>query len=215
MLLLALMMVGALAVLLVAPDAVRSLFQTARERPQWSTTGEGFTYYSWFFGYYYPGLAAVYVLGIVLLIRRFGNPGLFVLCSFLPLLAAHVWIFTGRVEMRYIFYILPYFFIGASFALERPLRRLSRLVAAQWRKGSRAVAALLLLGTLSAAGLFTASWLRESRDLLRWGYGPNWKTVAPTLQGLDDACVVSSVVSSVDFLGLSTKLTTKLTTKIY
>jgi hypothetical protein len=54
------------------------------------------------------------------------------------------------------------------------------------------VVVLLLLGTLFAGSLFTTPWLRESRDLLHWGYGPNWKTVAPTLRGLDDECVVMS-----------------------
>jgi hypothetical protein len=190
--LLVLMMSGALAVMAIAPNTVSWLIETARTRPHWATTGDGLGYYSWFFGYYYPGLTAVYILGIVLLIRRFGRPGLFVLCSFVPLMTAHVWFFTGRVEMRYIFYILPYFFIGACFALERVFRRLLRLVAAEWRRGSRAVAVMVFLGIVSAASLFASSWLRESRTLLRWGYGPNWKTVAPTLKGLHEECVVMS-----------------------
>jgi hypothetical protein len=189
---LALMAAAGIVALLAAPGLVAKLLSTARHRPDWATTGDGFSYYSWFFTYYYTGLTAVYLLGIALLIRRFGRPGAFVLCSFVPLMAAHVWLFTGKVEMRYIFYVLPYFFIGACFALERVLRRLLRRVADEWRDGSNLVAFCLVLGIVSAAGLFTWSWLRESRDLLRWGYGPNWKTVAPTLQRLGDQCVVLS-----------------------
>jgi hypothetical protein len=187
-----LMTVAGIAVLLGAPEFVANRLSLAHSRPAWSTTGDGLSYYSWFFSYYYAGLTAVYVLGIVLLIRRFGKPGVFVLCSFVPVLAAHVWVFTGRVEMRYIFYILPYFFIGACFALERVFCRLLRLVAVEWRRRSKVVATALFLGTVCASSLFAWSWMSESRDLLRWGYGPNWKTVAPELRQLSDECVVMS-----------------------
>jgi hypothetical protein len=187
-----LMTVAGIAVLLGAPEFVANRLSLAHSRPAWSTTGDGLSYYSWFFSYYYAGLTAVYVLGIVLLIRRFGKPGVFVLCSFVPVLAAHVWIFTGRVEMRYIFYILPYFFIGACFALERAFCRLLRLVAVEWRRRSKIVATSLFLGTVCASSLFAWSWMIESRNLLRWGYGPNWKTVAPALRQLSDECVVMS-----------------------
>ena len=54
------------------------------------------------------------------------------------------------------------------------------------------MATCLFAGILLAANLFVWSWYRESRDLLRWGYGPNWKTVAPTLQRLGEECVVMS-----------------------
>jgi hypothetical protein len=191
-LVLALMTAAGVVVLLAAPGFITKLITMARHRPEWATTGDGFSYYSWFFTYYYTGLTAVYVLGIALLIRRFGKPGVFVLCSLVPVMATHVWLFTGRVEMRYIFYILPFFFIGACFALERGLRRLLRMVADEWREGSKLLATCLVAGIVSAASLFSWSWLRESRDLLRWGYGPNWKTVAPTLQRLGDECVVMS-----------------------
>jgi hypothetical protein len=191
-LVLALMTVAGLCVLLGAPGFVSRLLVLAHDRPAWATTADGASYYSWFFSYYYSGLTAVYLLGIVLLIRRFGKPGVFVLCSFVPLMAAHAWIFTGKVEMRYVFYILPYFFIAACFALERVFRRLLRLVAVEWRRRSKAVATVLFVGAVSASSLFAWSWLRESRDLLRWGYGPNWKTVAPTLRQLRDECVVLS-----------------------
>jgi hypothetical protein len=186
------MTVAGISILLVSPAFVAKLLRTARYRPEWATTGDGFSYYSWFFDYYYTGLTAVYVLGIALLIRRFGKPGVFVLCSFAPLMAAHLWFFTGKVEMRYIFYILPFFFIGACVALEWLLRRLLRCVTVEWRRGSKVVAVCFFAGIVYAASLFTWSWLSESRDMLRWGYGPNWKTVAPTLQGLGEECVVMS-----------------------
>ena len=191
-LVLALMTVAGILIWLVAPGFVRKLLSMAQYRPEWATTGDGYSYYSWFFNYYYTGLTAIYVLGIALLIRRFGKPGVFVLCSFVPLMAAHIWFFTGKVEMRYVFYILPFFFIGACVALEGALRRLLRFVTVEWRRGSKVMATCLFAGILSAASLFTWSWLSESRDLLRWGYGPNWKTVAPSLHGLGEECVVMS-----------------------
>jgi hypothetical protein len=180
------------AMAIAAPGAIRELVALAKERPEWAAGESAFSFFSWFFLYYYPAFTFVYLLGAVVLVRRYGKPAAFVLCSFLPLMCAHMGFFTGKVEERYIFYILPYFFIGACFVIEGALKPILQTIAGEWKKQSRTFALLVALVSVPAASLFAHPWLRESRDMLRWGYGPNWKTVAPTLAALAGECVMMS-----------------------
>ncbi len=171
-----------LAVWLVLPSVAAKLLAVARERPPWAPDISAYRLYSWFFLYYYPAFTFTYLLGAVLLIRDHGKPGWFVFCSFIPLLAVHVLLYTGRVEDRYLFYFLPYFFIAAGYVVELALRPLVRAIAGEWRTRSRAVAVVMCLAALPVPLLFTTTWLGESKSMLTYGYGPNWKTVAPVLK---------------------------------
>jgi len=191
-LVLALIAGGALAVWFAVPWIVDWLVIAARERPPWAQTTPPFTYYSWFFTYYYPAFTFLYPLGAALLVRDHGRRGWFVVASFVPLLVAHVIFFTGRAEERYVSYLLPYFVLGAGYAIQLAAAALGRMIAAEWRRGARVLAALLLLAALPGTGLLAHTWFRESMNLVRYGYGPNWKTVAPVLRALPaDAVLIS------------------------
>jgi len=190
--LLALLVVGAFAVWRLAPTFVAMLFRVARERPAWSSTMPAGEFYWWLFFNYYPAFTCCYLLGTVLLIRRYGRRGVFIACAFLPLMFLHVVAFTGRVEERYVSYLLPYFLIGACYLVEVMLRPFARHVAAEWRGGSRVIALSTALALAPVPFVFAHSWLRETKNLLQWGYGPDWKTVVPTLEELTEKSVVMS-----------------------
>jgi hypothetical protein len=183
---------AALALWLAAPHLVRWLAAAARERPPWAAATPAFPYYSWFFTYYYPVFTFLYLLGAVLLVRDHGRRGWFVVASFVPLMIAHVILFTGRVEERYVSYIFPYFVIAACYAIQLALKPLFATIAAEWKRGAKATAVLLCLAALPLPNLVAHTWLHESATLLRYGYGPNWKTIAPVLHALPaDAVVIS------------------------
>lgn len=183
---------AALALWLAAPQHVRWLVAAARERPPWAATKPAFQFYSWLFTYYYPAFTFLYLLGAVLLVRDTGRRGWFVLASFVPLMIAHVVLFTGRVEERYVSYIFPYFVLGACYAILLAVKPLLATIAAEWKRGAKAMAVLLCLAALPVSNLVAHTWFRESVNLVRYGYGPNWKTVAPALRALPPDAVVMS-----------------------
>jgi hypothetical protein len=190
--LLVLLIAAGIAVKFLAPGFVQMLVTMARERPPWASAMPAGDFYWWMFLHYYPEFTLCYLLGALMLSRRYGRPGVFVVCGFVPLMIAHVVAFTGRVEERYISYLFPYFVIGVGYLIQVALAPLLRLIAAEWRNGSRAIAVVLCLTFLPVPGVFAHTWLGETRNLLKWGYGPDWKTVAPALRELAAPCVVMS-----------------------
>ncbi|MFH1681875.1 MAG: glycosyltransferase family 39 protein [Candidatus Eisenbacteria bacterium] len=174
----------------IFPDKAGTMIETCRQRPAWDTRGDALGYYSWMFLYYYPGFTFAYLLGAVLLVRRFGRAGLFVVSSFLPLMIVHVTLFTGRVAERYVLHVLPFFFLTSCFVVETAGRAGLAYVIKAWREGSRAFAVLSFLAVLPILNLFASHWLASSRDLIGPGIGPNWKEAAPTLREMGEECVV-------------------------
>jgi hypothetical protein len=189
-LLLAALIVSAAAVLIVEPSLLSYFVAVAREKPAWDTHGDGLTYYSWFFFYNYPGFSFVYILGAVLLIGRYGRAGVFVVCSFIPLMIVHLTFFTGRVAERYISYIFPFFVIGVAGLFE-PMYEMTRSKLSEyWREEARAWTIVLLLAILPVAYLFMHPWINEARYVTQWGMGPRWKEVSALIRDLSEDHVV-------------------------
>lgn len=189
-LILAVIAVSSAALLVAGPSLLDYFVAVARERPVWDTHGDGLAYYSWFFFYNYPGFSFVYILGAVLLVRRYGRAGVFVVCSFIPLMIIHLTFFTGRVAERYISYIFPFFLIGAAGLFELLYELIRSKLSRFWSEGDRAWTVGLLVAILPAAYLYMHPWLNEARYVTQWGMGPRWKEVSALIQDLAEDHVV-------------------------
>jgi hypothetical protein len=176
---------------LAFPSVMADFVETAREKPP-EETRDPYYYYRWFFLENYPGFTFLYPLGAVLLIRQYGRRGLFVVCSFAPLMAAHITLFTARSAERYLVYILPFFLIPACHVVWTALQELWRRLAETWSAGRKVVAVALAATLVPAAGLVIHPWWEESRDLVRWGHRPNWKTMAGAFEAIAAVPVVVS-----------------------
>jgi 4-amino-4-deoxy-L-arabinose transferase-like glycosyltransferase len=178
------------AVWLAQPSSIDYFIEVARERPVWDTHGDSWGYYSWIFLYNYPGFTFVYLLGAALLIKRYGRTGVFVVCSFVPLIVLHTFFFTGRVAERYITYFFPFFIVGAVGLFEPLFEHIKIRLTELWRSGARVMTIWIVLAIVPAAYLYMHPWLSESRAVVEWGMGPKWKEMAGLLQKLSEDHVI-------------------------
>jgi hypothetical protein len=132
------------------------------------------------------------LIGTVLLVRDYGRRGLFVACSFFPLMAAHIIFFTGRVKERYISYILPFFFILACYVIARMGWRLYQHLNQEWRRKARLTVIATIVALIPVAHLLIHPWLYETIDGVKsgWPRAKNWQSVRSTLHQMAKEGVV-------------------------
>lgn len=177
----------------VYPDFVAKLVNLAREPMAWDTRGHPAPFCLWFFDYYYPTLWYLYPIGAVILIHRYGRLGLFVVCAFLPVLFAHMYLFTSRIAERYLLYILPFFFLTSASVIDSLLWAFMAWVRELRSRGTQLLATVATVCVLPASWLFLQPWLNSSLELRRYGLGPDWKQIAPDLR---NACETGIVVTN-------------------
>ena len=190
--LLLLMAIAVAAVAWIRPELVARLVRTATERAPWDKIDKPFQYYRWFFMYHFPMFTVLCLIGTVLLIRDYGRRGLFVACSFLPLIVMHFTFFTGRVKERYITYILPFFFILACYAIAQMGWRLYKHLDQEWRRKARLTVIATIIALIPVAHLLIAPWLYETISGVQsgWPRAKNWQSVRSTLHQLADEGII-------------------------
>lgn len=191
--LLGLMLLSIAAAGLLLPDLVARFIRMASISHSWYTRGESAPFCLWFFQYYYPALWFLYPIGAVILVRRYGRLGLFIVCAFVPVLLAHMYLFTERIAERYLVYILPFFFMASACVIEAMLCWLAGWVRGLRASGARLTAVAAVLAAAPAMWLFLHPWLGISSELRRYGLGPDWKQLATELR---DACDSGIVVAN-------------------
>lgn len=190
---LALAGMGTAATYFLFPSVADKMIGLARTPMQWDTRGHPAPFCLWFFNYYFPALWYLYPIGAVILIHRYGRLGLFVVCAFLPVLLAHMYLFTSRIAERYLLYILPFFFLTSSCVIESLLWGVVAWVRELRTSGAKMLAAAVVLCALPAAWLFLHPWLSSSMELRRYGLGPDWKQIEPELR---NACETGIVITN-------------------
>jgi len=183
----------AITTALFLQDFVATLISLAREPMAWDTRGHPAPFCLWFFNYYFPALWYVYPIGAVILIHRYGRLGLYMVCAFLPVLFAHMYLFTSRIAERYLLYILPFFFLTSACVIEALLWGVMAWVRELRSRGTQALAAVAAICVLPASWLFLQPWLNSSLELRRYGLGPDWKLIAPDLRA---ACETGIVITN-------------------
>jgi hypothetical protein len=181
---------GAGLATLLWPSMARRFLREALERPVWYGTGSAFSFYRDLFVGTYPALTVAFFPGCALLVRQYGRAGLFLACSFLPLMIAHMTAFS-RFETRYVAYILPFFVIASSSTLVLLFRAIPGLVRQRFSNAGPRIrvaltaAALALLVTVSSA-----PWLLQVRQVLGKDWFTNWKEASDVLAELSESRVV-------------------------
>ena len=191
--LLGLMLLCMATAAVLLPATAARFFHLARTPEPWYTGGSPMTFCLWFFKYYYPALWFIYPLGAVILIRRYGRLGVFIVCAFLPVLLAHMFLFTARIAERYLVYILPFFFLTSACVVEVVIGLLVGWVRDLKSTGARATSAATALAVIPAMWLFLNPWLGLASELRRYGIGPDWKELAPELR---EACGTGIVIAN-------------------
>jgi hypothetical protein len=157
-------------------------FHKAISVPSWAPSGRGHSqFYRHFLMDSYPALFFVYPLGAVLLVRRWGRRGLFAVLSFAPLFLLHSFVF-GRKDARYMFYIFPFFAIGAAQAMVFLATAAVRSLQDIFRPLPRAamtVAFLAVVPLVVAAGY---PWMSNARTVTDTSLYADWKILPEALR---------------------------------
>jgi 4-amino-4-deoxy-L-arabinose transferase-like glycosyltransferase len=173
-------LVAALAAGLLALTAFRSDFVLGMARkavnvPVWASyKADDFGYYRYFLSGHYPALFFMYPLSAWYMVKRLGRPGLFFVLSFAVLFLLHVFAF-GRKADRYIFYIFPFFTVGAVYLLGDLLPALYREIERLAAPRIRAARILFLTAALPAANVLAYPWLGNARHEPTFARYPDWK----------------------------------------
>jgi 4-amino-4-deoxy-L-arabinose transferase-like glycosyltransferase len=164
-----------LLVFVFAGDRLADLWEAARHIPAFSSrklTDYGF--YRYYLSNNYPALFFLYPLSALLMVRAYGRKGLFFALLFIILIIAHTFLF-GRKLDRYFFYIMPFFFIVASYAIWRILQ----FVWEETRMGNNSPIGygLGLACFAVAVNAFGYPWLANSRHTPQHYVHTDWKTL--------------------------------------
>ncbi len=178
---------------LLTPSIASNLIELLRTKMDWDTRGKPSSFCLWFFNYYYPTAWYLYPIGAVILIRQYGRLGVFMVCAFLPLLLAHMYIFTSRIAERYFIYILPFFFLTSATVIEALIWGVVGWIRNLWQTKAKVAAIATACCALPAAWIFIHPWLGYSLELRRYGMGPDWKQIAPDLE---QACNTGIVITN-------------------
>ena len=164
-----------LGMLFLFAEDYASILSQAFSKPIWGERME-FTssYYRVFLSESYPFFFFSYPVAAIYLIQKHKNIGLFLVANFLVLLLIHSFAFEMKQE-RYIYYILPFFFMtGVSFAVDlvkyiwnlfEKMPRFNHI----WFKGICLIAVLVFLN------VYTFPWLNEVKKVPLHHPDVNWK----------------------------------------
>jgi hypothetical protein len=123
-------------------------------------------------------------------------------CAFLPVLLAHMYLFTSRIAERYLIYILPFFFLVSSAVIEALFWGLVNWLRALRQSERAPTTAAAILCAVPAAWLFLQPWLNMSIENRRYGVGPDWKQIAPELmKACDEGTVITTWAREVLYYG--------------
>jgi len=189
-LLFGLMCLAGLVGWLLLPDLSAKLIDLARTPMAWDTRGHPAPFCLWFFNYYYPAFWFIYPIGAVILIHKYGRLGVFIVCAFVPVLLAHMFLFTSRIAERYLLYILPFFFLVSAGVIESLVWALAEWIRGLRSNGTKGLVVAAVICTIPAAWLFLHPWLSSSRELRQYGLGPDWKMIGGELQSAFENGVV-------------------------
>lgn len=189
----ALMVIGPVTAVLMSPPLRESFIQLATMGKSWDTQIGSAPFCLWFFDYYYPALWYLYPLGAVIIIHRYGRLGVFMVCAFIPVLFAHMFVLTSRIAERYLLYILPFFFLVSASVIESLIQASFGWIKQLRLSGARMTAWAAMLCLVPAGAVFFTPWLTTSLDLIRYGQGPDWKQIAPQIQ---EACEQGIVITT-------------------
>ena len=191
--------VGGLITTLISPDILRKDFLMATSVPEWAN-GEAYRYdfYQTYFTRHYPVFTYIYPISILLLVLKYREKGLFILSSFLPLMIIHSFVYTGRISERYIFYIFPFFILGASCMVEICIASGYELVKEYRDVRPKILYFILLFCLIPAMYVFAKPWLGETRYVKDQYYGMDWKSVTAELKRIPkDSIIISTRIKPV------------------
>jgi hypothetical protein len=162
--------------------------------PSWSQVGRGHSqFYRHFLMDGYPALFFIYPLGAVLLVRQWGRRGLFAVLSFALLFLLHSFVF-GRKDARYMFYIFPFFAIGAAQAMVFLGTATARSLQDTFRTLSRPAMAVAILAAAPVALAAGYPWMSNARKVSNTSIYADWKVLPEELRNRIRAGVTFTTV---------------------
>ncbi len=199
-LLLGLFLIAAATLVVVRPELPQLLITRATVRLPEERPVPAVGYYTWMFTYYFPVLIMLLPLGCVMMVRRFGRLGFFMCCCFVPLLLAHLFLFTARVAERYLIYILPFFVLLSGYPLAMGLSQLWRMIRRSLRHERLGYRLLVAACLLIASNILLQPWLSESLIIAQFGNNPNWQHLAwRSDREAPDALIVSTSLREMSY----------------
>jgi 4-amino-4-deoxy-L-arabinose transferase-like glycosyltransferase len=161
-------------------DYLRRIIKMAIHVPPWDQVGHGnFGFYKKVIFGSQPVLFFIYPLSILLIMKDRFKLGSFIFLSFIILIFMHSFIF-GRKNDRYIFYIFPFFVLGASFLTQKIITYLYNLT-----KSVNAPLRFRICYALAFLFLFNVFIYPQHGQILtsisKSNY-PDWKIIPPSIK---------------------------------
>ena len=201
---------------LLAPQELSELWNKYRSSPLWAG-GSGILYYHWWFVDHYPVFYGLFPAVVGLAMVRAWRPALY--CAVVFTIGVAIHSFAGTKGGRYIYYLLPFFFVLCGIAVSAALPHVTALARSAWSstfgspsasRGSaagNAATAMLFLGILFAS---TPGFYRAVKVLVAGSahlhpqYATHWSLAREPLLAAaseSDIVVTANALSALYFLG--------------
>jgi hypothetical protein len=174
-------------------ETVMKIVLMARELPPWAMYQKNqFFLYRYYLSESYPLLFFIYPLSISFLVKEKGRKGFFIATVFIFLILFHSFIFA-RKELRYIFYIFPFFVIGASYLTEKIIRFVFAETQKYITRSNAFFSLIFILLLLPAFYAVGYPWMARAFNISNIYMQPNWKSLPEDLKrALNNSTVITT-----------------------
>jgi len=187
-----LVVAGGLSVVFLSPKFVSKTLDMINEKPFWDTRNIEYVYYIKYLFLNYPFFLLVYPAGMYFMIRKYGKIGIFMVCSFVPLMLMHCFLFVNNIDERYLFYIFPFFILCSVCVIEYFGSILLNQIQNAFSGGkyySKGLAVVLFAGMIGIAGY---PWVGHAVTLPNHAVFDDWKSVEKELKSISGNGIIVS-----------------------
>jgi len=192
-LLILLFIVGGLVVIVRYPEYISGVSGFIDGKPFWDTRNLDYVYYLKYLFRDYPLLMMMYPAGVYIMIRKYGKIGVFMVCSFVPLMLLHCFIFVNNIDERYIFYIFPFFILCSASVIELISSKFFMQIQDTFSAGKHYTATLGVIFLLVFIGITGYPWVGHAMAITNHAVFDDWKSVENELKAVSrDGIIVST-----------------------
>ena len=164
-------------VFFIKPEMYRSFWYVTRQIPAWSnSTGKDYFFYRYLLSDQYPFFFFLYGIGAFMIIKDHRAKGLFIVISFVIPLLLHSFFYVRKLD-RYIFYVIPFFFIPPAFAASILLQPLVPVFKKYFLK-NRFLNIVFIFCLLFGFNVICYPFLGNSKNLIKSTNFPDYKLLS-------------------------------------
>jgi hypothetical protein len=181
-----------LGTLFISPKFISKISNMINEKPFWDTRNIDYVYYIEYFFRNYPVFMIVYPAGSYFMTRKYGKVGIFMVCSFVPIMLMHCFLFVNNINERYILYIFPYFILSSLCVIEFISSILITQIKNAFSAGKYPLTGLGIVILVAIIAITGSPWVGHAVTIPNHAVFDDWKSVEKNLKTISENGIIVS-----------------------